>query len=530
MQNRSSPSSESALGDATAASLSSTIGKDFLASIVVFLVALPLCMGIAIASGAPEDKAASVGIITGIVGGILVGAIGGSPLQVSGPAAGLSVMVAQLASTHGWQSVGLIVALGGFMQLIGGLCRLGQWFRAVSPAVIHGMLAGIGILILASQFQIMLDHKPLPSGLANLMALPHSFMEGVIPSSDSTADDAARIGFLAILIILLWKPCTPKSLHIVPPALVAVIVATVVSIAASIPITKVAIPDSLTDAITWPTSGIPENFAGWRSLLISAFSLALIASAETLLCATAVDAMHSGERTNYDREMAAQGVGNLICGLLGALPMTGVIVRSSANVEAGAKTRLSTILHGMWLLGCVLVIPFALRDIPRASLAAILVITGYKLVNPKMIKSLYQLGRGEIFIYLITVITIVTTDLLTGVVAGIVAAALKLFYVFSRLIVSVDYQPNGDRTILHLVGTATFVSLPRLAAVLEAIPPTTELHVDFTKLDYIDHACLDLLGAWEKQHSITGGRLIIDWDELTTRFHRGVTEDAAASA
>lgn len=505
------------------------MGKDFLASIVVFLVALPLCMGIAIASGAPEDKAASVGIITGIVGGVIVGAIAGSPLQVSGPAAGLSVIIAQLARTHGWESVGIIVAMAGFMQLIGGLCRFGQWFRAVSPAVIHGMLAGIGILIFASQFQIMLDHKPLPSGLSNLLALPSSIIEGLVPNGATTADDAARIGMLTILIIALWKPCTPKALHVVPPALVAVVIATATSIWASIPITKVAIPDSLVDAITWPTAGIPGDFAGWKSLLISSASLALIASAETLLCATAVDAMHSGERTNYDREMAAQGVGNLICGLLGALPMTGVIVRSSANVEAGGKTRLSAILHGMWLLGCVLVIPFALRDIPRASLAAILVFTGYKLVNPKMIKSLYQLGRGEIFIYLITVVTIVTTDLLTGVVVGITAAGLKLFYVFSRLDVSVEYQPNGDRTVLHLTGAATFVSLPRMAAVLEAIPQTTELHVDFNKLDYIDHACLDLLAAWEKQHAVTGGRLIIDWEDLTTKFHRGLTTKASSS-
>jgi MFS superfamily sulfate permease-like transporter len=158
-----------------------------------------------------------------------------------------------------------------------------------------------------------------------------------------------------------------------------------------------------------------------------------------------------------------------------------------------------------------------------------LVFTGYKLVNPKMIKSLYQLGRGEIFIYLITVVTIVTTDLLTGVVVGITAAGLKLFYVFSRLDVSVEYQPNGDRTVLHLTGAATFVSLPRMAAVLEAIPQTTELHVDFNKLDYIDHACLDLLAAWEKQHAVTGGRLIIDWEDLTTKFHRGLTKKASSS-
>lgn len=498
---------------------SKTFSKDLMASIVVFLVALPLCMGVAIASGVPEDKAASVGIITGVVGGLLVGLIAGSPLQVSGPAAGLSVIIAQLTKTYGWETVGLIVLLAGVIQLIGGLLKLGQWFRAVSPAVIHGMLAGIGVLILASQFQIMLDRKPLATGLLNLLALPESIFSGIVPNPESLADDAARIGFLTIAVLVLWKPCTPKSWHVIPPALVAVIIGTAASDFLQDGINEVLVPESLTQAITWPNAGLPHDLDGWKGVLIAAASLALIASAETLLCASAVDAMHSGPRTKYDKELVAQGIGNMVCGVLGALPITGVIVRSSANVEAGAKTRLSAILHGGWLLLCVTAIPFALRDIPRASLAGILVYTGFKLINPKMMKAMWKMGRDVFAIYAITLGLIVALDLLTGVVVGIIVTAVKLLIRFSNIDVVVKDGTRANEKVLHLTGSATFVSLPKLAKVIESIPANIEVTVELERLDFIDHACLELLTAWEKQRTATGGRLNIDWEGLRSRYH-----------
>ncbi len=502
-----------------ATSSSNSLSKDILASFVVFLVALPLCMGVAIASGVPEDKAASVGIITGVVGGLLVGLLAGSPLQVSGPAAGLSVIIAQLTKTHGWETVGLIVLIAGVIQVIGGALKLGQWFRAVSPAVIHGMLAGIGVLILASQFQIMLDRKPLASGLLNLLALPESLWSGIIPDPLSKVDDAARIGFLTIAVLVLWKPCTPKSWHVVPPALVAVLIGTAASDFLHDGINEVLVPESLTQAITWPNAGLPEDLAEWKSVLIAAASLALIASAETLLCASAVDAMHSGPRTKYDKELVAQGIGNMVCGMLGALPITGVIVRSSANVDAGGKTRLSAILHGVWLLLCVTAIPFALRDIPRASLAGILVYTGYKLVNPKMIKALWKMGHDVFAIYAITLGLIVSLDLLTGVVAGIIATAIKLLVRFSNIEVRIENGVRADEKVLYLIGSATFVSLPKLAKAIESIPTNVEVNVNVERLDFIDHACLELLTAWEKQRSATGGRFNIDWEGLRSRYH-----------
>lgn len=498
---------------------SGSVRHDILASIVAFLVALPLCMGIAIASGVPTELVAAVGIITGIVGGIVVGSLGGSQLQVSGPAAGLTVIVFELIERFGWETLGVIVLLAGSMQLFAGLFRLGQWFRAVSPAVIHGMLAGIGVLIFASQFHIMVDDQPRSNGLQNLLSIPEAIVKGIVPSGNITHDDAARIGLLTISVIVLWRPLVPRWLKAVPATLAAVVLATALTAGLQLPIKQVQIPDKLLDAIQLPTWDLLEQLPPkWLELLVAAAGLAFIASAETLLCATAVDQMHKGPRTRYDRELAAQGVANIICGLLGALPMTGVIVRSAANVEAGARSRLSAILHGVWLLIFVVLLPSVLRLIPTAALAAVLVYTGYRLMNFKAIRSLWSYGKGEVFIYAATVILIVSKDLLTGVVVGILLSMIKLLYIFSHLTVRLEEEPEKGRTILYLEGAATFIRLPKLAATLEAVAPSTELHVHFDQLTYIDHACLELMINWERQHEATGGKLVVDWESLTACF------------
>ena len=263
----------------------STWKHDLLASVVVFLVALPLCMGIAIASGVPAEKAAGVGIITGIVGGIVVGFLAGSPLLITGPAAGLSVLVYELVSKFGWEKIGLIVLLAGFIQLIAGLLKLGQWFRAVSPAVIHGMLAGIGVLIIASQFHIMLDDEPRESGLANIAALPEAVWRGVVPARQRRTTSRGP-----------YRPPDDRDLHVleeagaeetqvVPAPLVAVIVATVVTVAAEPVHQASGAPGSLLDGIALPTIAGLDTWARGSRCLWQPLSIAFIASAETLLSA-----------------------------------------------------------------------------------------------------------------------------------------------------------------------------------------------------------------------------------------------------
>ncbi|SFV25929.1 SulP family inorganic anion transporter [Hyphomicrobium facile] len=518
---------------ASAPAATSTFGRDFLASIVVFLVALPLCMGISIASGLPP----TTGIITGIVGGIIVAAISGQPLQVSGPAAGLTVLVYMLVQEHGAAMLGTIVLFAGLIQIVAGYMKLGQWFRAVSPAVIHGMLAGIGVLIFASQFHVMFDGKPLGSGVQNLIGIPAAFLDAI--RGGDARQTAGLVGLLTIVTIVGWSSYAPKSLKLVPAPLVGVVVAVVAAKFLGLDAIKfVDVPSNIWE---WSLQMYPTTDKLFRitepAILIGAISIAFIASAETLLCATAVDQMHTGPRTKYDKELFAQGVGNSICGVLGVLPMTGVIIRSGANVAAGAQTKWSAILHGVWLLLLVAFFPAVLKLIPLSALAAVLVYTGYKLAYPKIVPTLRTYGWAEVAIYAITVITIVLTNLLDGVLVGLGLSLLKLVYAFSHLEITKEEGPD-NRVDLHLKGSATLVRLPMLASALEALKPGANVHVHIGDLDYIDHACIDLLSNWDRQHGLSGGSLSIEWDALKNKYQqrsgnayeRAAAKESAAGA
>ncbi len=505
------------MSNSSTAALPQPAGKawmqDFLASIVVFLVALPLCLGIAIASGAPP----ALGLITGIIGGLIVGSVAGSPLQVSGPAAGLAVLVFELVDAHGLAMLGVVGLMAGALQFIAGSLKLGQWFRAISPSVIHGMLAGIGVLIFASQFHVMIDDKPRGSGIANLIAIPEAIYKAIFPLDMSTHHLAAMIGLITIATILLWNQFKPAALKSVPAALVAVIVGTAAAAFADLPIARVDVPASLVASLNIPTAaGFAHAFDPDIIVLVLVF--AFVASAETLLCATAVDQMHTGPRTKYDQELRAQGIGNMLCGAVGALPMTGVIVRSSANVQAGATSRMSAILHGVWLLGTVVAVPFLLNQIPTAALAAILVYTGYKLLNLAQIRKISEFGRVELAIYFATLLGIVLADLLTGVLIGFAITIGKLIWSLTHVRIDKVVDELTGRIDFDLHGSATFVSIPRLAAALETVPTGSEVHIQIEHLDHIDHACLDMLAAWGRQHEATGGKLVLEWHELHTRY------------
>ncbi len=299
----------------TPATGTGTFGSDLLASVVVFLVALPLCMGIAIASNMPI----AAGLVTGIVGGIVVGVLAGSPLQVSGPAAGLAVLVWQLVEKFGVPMVGVIVFFAGLIQLAAGALKLGQWFRAVSPAVIHGMLAGIGILILVSQFHVMFDGRPIGTGLQNLSGIPETIARALNPATAAVANDpraavnlsAGLLGLGVIATIFGWASFAPKAWKVIPAPLVGVAAGMIAAAFLHLDgIRYVQVPEKIFENLL---SG--ATLPSWESLmkiadpavLIGAISVAFIASAETLLCATAVDAMHSGVRTKYDRELMAAG-------------------------------------------------------------------------------------------------------------------------------------------------------------------------------------------------------------------------------
>lgn len=490
-----------------------SLPSDALASVVVFLVALPLCMGIAIASGVPP----ALGLLTGIIGGIIVASISGCPLQVSGPAAGLSVIVFQMIQEHGLPLLGPIVLVAGLIQVASGLLRAGQMFRAISPAVIHGMLAGIGVLIFAAQFHVMVDHNPKSGGLANLAAFPEAIAL-LFEDTDHDHHLAAIVGFVTLGVMGAWTFLAKGRLKTVPAALLAVIAGTAVARIGEMHIHYVKLPGNLLEAVTWTNlNGLAGLVSG--EVLGEALALAFIASAETLLSAAAVDKMAAGrQKTNYDRELLSQGIGNTLCGLLGALPMTGVIVRSAANVNAGGKTRLSAVLHGVWLLILVVAFPGVLHMIPTACLAAILVYTGVKLLNVGELVRLNRFGWPVVAIAVLTMATIVASSLLTGIAVGIGLSLMKLLWAISRLNVKVDHDPVSDRVDVIFEGSASFVNLPRFTDALDELPTAADVHVHLKKLNYIDHAAVDAISDWEKIRQQRGGHVHVEWTELMNMY------------
>lgn len=494
-----------------------TMGRDFIASLVVFLVALPLCMGIAVASGMPPEA----GLMTGIIGGIVVGLLAGSPLQVSGPAAGLAVLVFQIVQEQGVVALGLIVLLAGAFQILAGALKIGHWFRAISPAVVHGMLAGIGLLIVLSQLHVLIDRSPLPSGLANLTAIPGAFID-LSPTAAGSTEAAFALGGLTILAFLGWEKFRPKSLRLVPGALIGVSVATLAAWLLGPDVKRVIVPESLIDSIKAP--GLAELMRlGETQIVVNALIIAFVASAETLLSAAAVDRMHDGPRTRYNKELVAQGVGNMACGFVGGLPMTGVIVRSSANVQAGAMTRLSAVLHGFWILAFVALLPWLLREMPTAALAGVLVVTGWRLVSLAHARHLlHRYGPLPAAVWAVTFVMVVVTDLLTGVLVGLALSMLELAPYFRNLKMRTRSRHEGEVAEIEVSGAATAINLPKLAKELDELPEDRNVRIRFKDVVCLDHTCAEMISEWASRRKKRGKAVEYHHDE-DFRFGRLLT-------
>ncbi|HYH96603.1 SulP family inorganic anion transporter, partial [Hyalangium sp.] len=386
------------------------LASDVPASLVVFLVAVPLCMGIALASGAPIMS----GLIAGVVGGLVVGLIGGAPLMVSGPAAGLAVMVFGFIQELGFAATCAAVAAAGVVQMVLGGLKVARASLAISPAVIHGMLAGIGILIVLGQLHIVLGGAPQANAWENLRQLPQQLAELHGP--------ATILGLLTIGLLVLWQVLPPSRLKQVPGPLVAVLGASVAAAVWGGDVKRVELAGDFFSSLRLPS--LPEG--SWVAFGVAVLSLALVASAESLLSAVATDKMHTGPRVNLDRELFAQGLANTLSGLMGGLPVTGVIVRSAANVAAGAKTRVSAVLHGVWMLLFVTLLASLLGLVPLTVLAGLLVVVGVKLVNVQHIQELRR--RGELSVYAVTVAGVVGINLLAGIALGLALAVARLLW------------------------------------------------------------------------------------------------------
>lgn len=489
---------------------------DVLASLVVFLVALPLCMGIAMASGAPPVA----GIVSGVIGGIVVAALGGSSMQVSGPANGLIVVVALILQQWGADMLGVVVLGAGAIQLAAGCLRLGQVFRMIPPATIHGLMTGFAVIIFASQFHVMLDDPVRGSTLENLVQIPQAIVDAAIQPDGSHR--AAILGVVTIVVLLAWKRVVRGRLALLPPSLVAVTAATAIATIGSLPVARVDLPETLDGAIRWLDLQTLPRLLEWPILQL-VLMIAFLASTETLLSATAVDRLHQGPRTNYNRELAAQGIGNMLCGIVGAIPLTGVIIRSAANVAAGARTRLSSVLHGVWLLVLVVLAPGLLQMIPTASLAAVLVVAVTKLVDVRQLRQMWQHDPREVAIYGATAAGVIFWGVLPGVCVGVVLALCRLLSSLAQLEIRREDRAAEKTTVLYLTGRATLLSAPKLAKALDGVPPDVQLHVCCQGLELLDHTCLELLLSWERQHRHRGGSLLLDWNELKQKYaHRTI--------
>ncbi|MGY5127635.1 SulP family inorganic anion transporter [Streptomyces nigrescens] len=464
---------------------------DFTASLVVFLVAVPLCVGVAVASGVPAE----LGLVTGVVGGLLTGLLPGSSLQVSGPAAGLTVLVFEAVKEYGLGALGALVLAAGVLQLAMGALKLGRWFRAISVAVVQGMLAGIGLVLIAGQLYALTDAKAPGSGLANIGGLP-DLVTSTVRSGSALA--ALAIGAGTIAVLVLW-PRWRRAARVLPAPLAAVALATTAVWALDMPVARVEV-SGLLDAIQPP--GLDDlGQLGSVGVIGTVLAFALIASAESLFSAAAVDRLHDGPRTDYDKELMAQGAGNAVCGVLGALPMTAVIVRSAANVQAGAKTKASRVLHGFWLLVFAAAFPAALGVVPVAALAGVLVHAGCKLIPLRDLRPLWREHRGEAVVLLVTAIAIVTVSMFEGVLIGLLMAVAKTAWETSHIHLDVQIpEDTAEPVQVRAIGNATFLRLPKLLDQLETLPADRDVELDLSGLRHLDHACGAALTNWAEQH------------------------------
>ncbi|WP_422770941.1 SulP family inorganic anion transporter [Plantactinospora sp. WMMC1484] len=478
---------------------------DLPASLVVFLVAVPLSLGIAAASGAPV----AAGLIAAVVGGVVAGLFGGSALQVTGPAAGLTVVVAELVIRFGWAATCAITAAAGLVQVAFGLCRTARTALALSPAIVHGMLAGIGITIVLGQLHVLLGGEPGSTPVRNLLDLPAQLA--------SRHDHAALIGLTVIGLLLLW-PRLPAPVRRVPGPLVAVTAATLAALIwDDVDLARVEMPGSLLAAVQLPA--LPGG--AWPAVAAAVLTVAVIASVESLLSATAVDRLAAARATtpgagparptNLDREMIGQGLANSVSGLLGGLPVTGVIVRSSTNVHAGARTRGSAVLHGIWVLLFAVLLVVLVERIPMAALAGLLVVVGMQLVKISDIRRVRR--HRELAVYVATALGVVLLNLLEGVLIGLVLAVVLILRRVVWAKVHAERgptRPSGrEHWSVHVEGTLSFLAIPRLSAVLGRVPPGSAVDLELAT-DFLDHAAFDHLDWWVRQHEATGGTVHLD--------------------
>ncbi|WP_405549674.1 bifunctional SulP family inorganic anion transporter/carbonic anhydrase [Streptomyces microflavus] len=493
-------------------------GADVSASITVFLIAVPMSLGLALAVGAPLEA----GLVAAAIGGIVAGLLGGTPLQVSGPSAGLTVVTAELIQVYGWRTTCAITVGAGLLQILLGTLRAARNALAVSPAIVHGTLAGIGVAIALAQLHIMLGGSPQSSVVANALALPEQLAR-ISPA-------APLIGALTITVLLLW-PRLPgrvgRTVRRIPAALASVVIATSVAAVATPGLARVDLP-------SWRSHALPELPQGpVLALATAVFTVLLVASLESLLAAVAVDKLaadRAGEqapltspapprRSDLDRELRGQGIANTLTGLLGGLPVAGGVVRGSANVRAGATGRASTVLHGVWVLLAAGLLITVFEWIPLAALAALVMVVGIQMVSFAHIRNVHR--HREFPVYAATVAGVVAFEALAGVAVGVGVAVIVSLHRLGRTKITSTEQDGRHVVTVH--GQLTFLAVPRLTRALGQLPPGVDATVELDGF-FMDHAAYEAIQAWRGAQLAQGGRV-----DFTGRSGSRIAEPAAAA-
>ncbi|MFJ1547887.1 bifunctional SulP family inorganic anion transporter/carbonic anhydrase [Streptomyces sp. NPDC088246] len=528
-------------------------GADLSASITVFLLAVPMSLGLAVAMDAPLEA----GLISAAIGGVVAGLLGGTPLQVSGPSAGLTVVTAELIQIYGWRTTCAITIGAGLLQILLGSLRAARSALAVSPAIVHGTLAGIGVAIALAQLQIVLGGSPQSSAVANALALPDQ-LGRVSPA-------APLIGVLTIAVLVLW-PRIPgrigRVVRRIPVALAAVVTATAVAAITAPGIARVDLP-------SWRSHALPEMPHGpVLALATAVLTVMLVASLESLLAAVAVDKLSADRaggqaaarskadltsasssasgpvsvsvsaqgpgpsspsppdppdppvrRSDLDRELRAQGIANTLSGLVGGLAVSGGAVRSSANVRAGATGRASTVLHGVWVVLAAGLLVTALEQIPLAALAALVMMVGIQMVSFAHIRNVHK--HREFLVYGATITGVLLFGVLKGVVIGIAVAVAVALHRLARTRITVTEQDGQHLVVVQ--GQLTFLAVPRLSRVLARLPQDGDAVVELDGF-FMDHAAYETIQDWSIAQTAHGGRVV-----FTGRSGGRIAEPASAA-
>ena len=489
--------------------LFANLKSDFASGLVVFLVALPLCLGIALASGAPLFS----GIIAGVVGGIVVGYLSKSHLSVSGPAAGLTAIVLSAITDLGAFNIFLTaVVLAGVIQLILGFIKAGSISNYFPTNVIEGMLAGIGVIIILKQIPHAFGYDPDFEGdEAFFQSDGQNTFTELFQVFNHVQLGSILITLVSLAILILWNKVEfLKKIKLIPPALIAVIVSIIlneffIQSNSSLAVLKehlvsLPVPTSLEEfknIIITPDFSALSNSKVW----IVGITIAVVASIETLLCIEAADRMDAQKRyTDTNVELKAQGIGNILSGFIGGLPMTSVVVRTTANNTAGAKSKMSAIIHGVLLLISVVAIPAILNKIPLATLAAVLLLIGYKLANPKTIKHFWEKGKYQFIPFIATLLAVVFTDLLKGVALGMIISIVFILkgnmqraYKFKK-----EQYHDGDVIHIDLAQEVSFLNKAAIKSTLSSIPENSKVIINASDTVYIAHDVLDLIKEFKK--------------------------------